>query len=221
MPGPVNLIPGSGEGLSPAAQTPQFLKAEYGSQPGTQLCAICGGSIGVRSYVVDSKLACARCAAAGGAKLAGDSHAAFMQSLIFGAGAAILGLVCYSAFTIVTHFYLGYVALAVGWLVGKAMMMGSKGVGGARYQIAAVFLTYAAISLASVPILVARTLQSGEANIDWTSVAGKLVSWGIASPFLELERGVSGAIGLVILFVGLRIAYRMTAAKRTGSAARI
>jgi len=220
MPDQVNLVPGRGEGLSPAAPTPQFQKVEYGSQTRAQLCAICGKPIGIRSYVVDSKIACAQCASAGGARLDGDSHGTFAQSLIFGAGAAVVGLVVYATFTILTHFYFGYVALAVGWMVGKAMMTGSKGVGGTRYQIAAVFLTYAAISLASIPILVARTLQSGEA-VDWTNVAGQLVTWGIASPFLELQRGVSGAIGLVILFVGLRIAYRMTAAKRRAPAARV
>jgi hypothetical protein len=145
---------------------------------------------------------------------AGDTHAEFVQSLIFGAGAAIVGLIFYATFTIVTHFYIGYVAVAVGWMVGKAMMTGSKGVGGSRYQVAAVALTYAAISLASVPILIARVLQGGAANVDWASMLGRLVVWGIASPFLELQQGVSGIIGLVILFVGLRIAYRMTKARR-------
>ena len=125
-----------------------------------------------------------------------------------------MGLTFYAAFTIVTHLYIGYVALAVGWLVAKAMMMGSKGAGGTRYQLAAVVLTYAAISLASVPILVARTMQQGDTHIDWSSVTGQLAVWGIASPFLQLQRGVSGVIGLVILFVGLRVAYKMTAGGR-------
>ncbi len=52
------------------------------------------------------------------------------------------------------------------------------------------------------------------------NVAGQLVLWGIASPFLQLRSGVSGAIGLVILFVGLRIAYRITAARRPTAQAR-
>ncbi len=36
---------------------------------------------------------------------------------------------------------------------------------------------------------------------------------GQASPFLELQNPGSGLIGLVILFVGLSIAFRMTAPK--------
>jgi hypothetical protein len=138
----------------------------------------------------------------------------FMLSLVLGFAAAVVGLVFYATFTIVTHFYVGYVALAVGWLVGSAVKFGSKGVGGPKYQIAAVLLTYAAISLAEVPILIARAIQHGDSSIDWAGMVPKLVLWGIASPFLELQYGLFGIIGLVILFVGLRIAWRVTAAKR-------
>jgi hypothetical protein len=214
MPEKYKSITGLVDDLPAASSAPQFSTVEYGQTAQAQLCAICGRPIGVRSYLVDSKLACAQCANAGGANPTGDSHAAFVQALIFGSGAAIIGLVFYATFTILTHFYFGYVALAVGWFVAKAMMTGSKGVGGPRYQIAAAALTYAAISLAAVPILIARVLQHGNQNIDWGNVAGRLVEWGIASPFLQLRAGVSGVIGLVILFVGIRIALRMTAAKR-------
>jgi hypothetical protein len=191
---------------------PQFTRADY--TPGSQSCGICGKPIGIRSYVVDSVLACGNCAAAKDAVPSSDSHAAFVQAVTFGIGAAIAGLVFYAGFTIVTHFYFGYVALAVGWLIAKAMMTGSKGVGGPRYQIVAVVLTYAAISLASIPILIARVMQHGAQDIDWAALAGRLAFWGIASPFLQLRLGISGVIGLVILFVGLRIAYRMTAGTR-------
>ena len=40
-----------------------------------------------------------------------------------------------------------------------------------------------------------------------------LVLMGIASPFLELASPGSGILGLVILFVGLSIAFRLTKAK--------
>lgn len=142
-----------------------------------------------------------------------DSHAAYVQALIYGTLAAAAGLAFYATFTIVTHFYFGYIALAVGWMVAKAMMAGSKGVGGLRYQVASALLTYAAISLASVPILIARQLQAG-IPIDWSSQIGPLVLNGLLSPFLYLRYGFFGIIGLVILFVGIRIAVRMTKEKR-------
>jgi hypothetical protein len=40
---------------------------------------------------------------------------------------------------------------------------------------------------------------------------GVLVGIGLASPFLELADPVHGIIGLIILFVGMNIAWRMTA----------
>jgi hypothetical protein len=196
--------------------TPQFLTAEYRKETPAQLCGACGRKIGIRSFVLNSKLVCDRCASAEDSST--TSHIVFARSLVFGTGAAIVGLAVYAGFTIVTHFYLGYIALLVGWLVAKAMMIGSRGVGGLRYQIAAVTLTYAAISLASVPILIAKVLQDAAdygttAHIEWDKIAGKLVAWGIASPFLQLRAGVWGVVGFVILLVGLRIAYRLTADK--------
>jgi hypothetical protein len=47
---------------------------------------------------------------------------------------------------------IGYLAIGVGYLVGKAMKLGSGGRGGRAYQIAAALLTYAAVSIAAVPI---------------------------------------------------------------------
>src|SRR5580693_4560017 len=67
-------------------------------------------------------------------------------------GAAIAGLVGYAAFGIITGIQIGYISLAVGWLVGKAMRTGSRGIGGLRYQIAAALFTYAAVSMAAIPI---------------------------------------------------------------------
>ena len=188
---------------------------------GVQRCGVCGRIIDGPYRTVGNKMACATCAAgqipgspaASIAPPSADSHSAFARGLLYGIGAAVLGLALYAGFTIVTHFYFGYVALAVGWLVGKAIITGSGGVGGPRYQVAAVVLTYAAISLASIPILIAEALRSGS-TVDWVGMAGPLLLAGIASPFLDLIHGAFGIIGLVILFVGLRVAFRMTRARQ-------
>jgi hypothetical protein len=42
---------------------------------------------------------------------------------------------------------------------------------------------------------------------------GMLAFAGLASPFLDLENPVHGIIGLVILLVGMRIAWQLTAQK--------
>src|SRR5260370_40909907 len=72
--------------------------------------------------------------------------------MVLGVGGGIAGLILYSGFGIATGIRLGYIALAVGWLVGTAIKKGSNGIGGRRYQIAAVALTYAAVSLSAIPV---------------------------------------------------------------------
>ncbi|HEX3093336.1 MAG TPA: hypothetical protein VHW72_11970 [Candidatus Angelobacter sp.] len=148
-------------------------------------------------------------------------------------------MIFYAGFTIVTGIYIGYVSLAVGWLVGKAIMLGSKGIGGRRYQIAAVILTYAAVSIAAVPIWISSYMktkpesqsiqlkqqnpaanttddQPGQTQPKPKPKPGMgaalltLLALGLASPFLELQNPVFGIIGLVILMVGIRIAWQIT-----------
>ncbi len=77
-----------------------------------------------------------------------------MRALLYGVGAAVAGLILYATFAIATGIIIGYVARfpGVGWMIGTAMMKGSNGIGGRRYQITAVLLTYAAVSMAAVPV---------------------------------------------------------------------
>ncbi|MGA9393240.1 MAG: hypothetical protein WBV69_22615 [Candidatus Sulfotelmatobacter sp.] len=215
-------------------------------------------------------------------KAAKDSHAAFARGLLFGIGAAIVGMVLYAAFTIMTGLLVGYVSLAVGWMIGKAMMKGSNGIGGRRYQVAAILLTYAAVSMAAVPIAIhyarqhissspARRFQpeqapkqnlqneqrqleqefgnrkplptptpeivppSDRANVAPSTLAIeqnqhpaeiptrqrisrseailRLALLGLFSPFWEAGPNLSWIIGLVILFVGMRFAWTITAGR--------
>ena len=132
--------------------TPQFGTAEYSGPGGNDHCLFCHQPITGTYYRVNESLACPGCAERARAELAKDTHAAYVRALLFGMGAAILGMILYATFAITTGLVIGYVSLAVGWMVGTAMMKGSGGVGGRRYQIAAAVLTYAAVSMAAVPI---------------------------------------------------------------------
>src|SRR5260221_11698475 len=79
-----------------------------------------------------------------------DSHTAFVRAVLFGLVGFAIGLIAYAGFEIMTGISIGYLALAVGWIVGKAMMIGSGGIGGRRYQLTAILLTYAAVSMAGI-----------------------------------------------------------------------
>lgn len=230
---------------------PQFDTAEFSGKPGPDRCKTCGQLISSSYFRVNGALACPVCAETAKRQIPTDTHGTFVRGLLFGAGGAILGLIVYAAFGILTGLMIGYVSLAVGYIVGKAIMMGSKGIGGRRYQVAAVLFTYAAVSMAAIPIGISQIVkekkvqkpkvenvrpsstpsaqdpqgtkesstqdeQSGNTpKMGFGAALGYLALVGLASPFLELQDPVHGLIGLVILLVGIRIAWRMTAGKPT------
>src|SRR5256885_3831175 len=114
---------------------PQFGTAEYKGATSGETCRACKQTITGEYYRVNGVQACAACVGKVKEQMPKDTHAAFMRGMLFGVGGAIAGLIVYSVFGIVTGIVIGYVSLAVGWLVGKAIRLGSKGVGGRRYQI--------------------------------------------------------------------------------------
>src|SRR6266446_3649237 len=132
--------------------TPQFGTAEYAPKSGTDVCKSCNQGISGQYFRVNGSLACSRCVDQLKNQIPKDTHALFVRGLAFGIGGAILGLILYSTFSIVTGLEIGYVSLAVGWIIAKAIRMGSKGIGGRRYQITAALLTYGAVSMAALPI---------------------------------------------------------------------
>ena len=223
--------------------TPQFGTAEYVGMPGSDHCQFCHQPIAGNYFRANGAMTCPGCAEKMRGELAKDTHAAYVRGLLFGVGAAILGMVLYATFAIVTGIVIGYASLAVGWLVGKAMIKGSNGIGGRRYQIAAVLLTYAAVSTAAIPVWIhyanenktshhQKTAQSqgssesgGEPDSGqedsaakphptFVAAIGTLLLLGLASPFLELSGNfLGGMIGLVILYVGMQFAWKFTAAR--------
>jgi hypothetical protein len=234
--------------------TPQFGTAEYVGKPGNDHCQYCHQPMAGSYYRINGAMACGGCAEKTRGAGAIDTHAAFMRALLYGIGAAVAGLVLYATVEITTGIIIGYVSLAVGWMVGTAMMKGSQGVGGRRYQIAAVLLTYAAVSMAAVPVWIhyagkhrqqqqqliqqqqqnQQQLEDEQRQLEAESGRppsqpappkpvqprmtlgawlGRAALLGLASPFLEVwGRGptLGWLIGLVILFVGMRIAAKLT-----------
>jgi len=257
--------------------TPQFHKAEYAGTGGDDRCNLCRRTLGAAYWRVGTNMACEACAEKAKSELPKDSHTAFSRGVLFGIGGAILGLAVYATFTIVTGIIFGYVSLAVGYIVGKAIKMGSNGMTGRRYQIAAVILTYAAVSMAAIPIGVSQAVKQQHARqasnsqrtispddpsngnisedgndtarvtspgpmasqdtnapsatsalqpesssparaphkIDWGKTIARLLFVGLASPFLEISASPTGIIGLIILAVGIRIAWQITGAPST------
>lgn len=189
-------------------KAPQFATAEYNSTK--MQCAACQQPIRGSYFKIKNSPVCAGCTERIRAKTPKDSHGAFARAILFGIAGALIGLALYVAFALATGLIIGWVSLAVGWIVGKAMHLGSGGVGGRRYQVVAVLLTYLAVAMSAVPIALYQNGRFHHIKMS-EAVLGRLAWIGIASPILELRDTVSGLIGLVILFVGIRFAWRFTA----------
>src|SRR5580700_11755697 len=132
---------------------PQFGTAEYTSQPAGDHCSVCQQPMAGTYYRVHTSRVCPSCAQNMSSAIAVDNHSAYVRALAYGIGAAAAGLIGYALIAILLQgWVISYMSIGVGWMVGTAMMKGSNGVGGRRYQIAAILLTYAAVSMAAVPI---------------------------------------------------------------------
>jgi len=221
---------------------PSFDKAQYTFAPasGPDQCTLCQQPIAASYYRINGNMACERCATQARPNLPADSHAALTRAILYGIGAAIVGMIGYALFEIATGIIIGYLAIGVGYLVGKAMKRGSNNRGGRRYQIAAALLTYASVSMAAIPVAIhsyknhkpAHTAaapsnaSSNQSPFPGATAPGPepkhqplnpgkalliLAGIGLASPFLELADGFGGIIGLFILFLGIRAAWSLTA----------
>ncbi|HEY4355705.1 MAG TPA: hypothetical protein VGN16_08165 [Acidobacteriaceae bacterium] len=134
----------------------------------------------------------------------------FLQSIGFSLIGVVAGAILNSGFIILTGINIGFLALAVGWLVAKTMMIGSKGNGGRPYQIAAVILTLISVALSN-SVIMYWLLQKAEPISPTFGSIVSLIILGFERPFLRLVSSpVNALIGIFIIFVGARAAWRMT-----------
>ena len=194
--------------------TPQFGTAEYATKPESSRCQFCQQPLSGPYYRVNAAVACPGCAEKMRSEIVTDKHAAYVRALTYGIGAAVVGLVGYAVIAILLQgWVISYMSIGVGWIVGTAMMKGSNGVGGRRYQIAAALLTYAAVSMAEVPIWIHFADERNQSK----QAQRQKALMGLASPFTQLSGNLFwGAMGLLILFFGMRIAWRIAAGRPFG-----
>ena len=200
-------------------------------------CAVCQAAIDTEYYDVNGTVACGRCRAA--AEAVGDTPKGIVPVLVagaFGLGAAVAGAIIYYAVLAIANVQIGYVAILIGYMVGRAVRKATRGRGGLRFQILAVGLTYASIALAYTPIVVKQAVDArraaqparataGERPVAAPAAAGKpgggtlfagLLLFSVfilALPVLVVWGSFpSGLISAFIIFIGLRQSWKMTGA---------
>ena len=149
--------------MSPDAtpvSSPESLRFD---QPGpgaaAPVCARCQAGIVAEYYEVNGHVVCASCKAALEQAPAGSGPSRLLRAAAYGLGAAVLGAGLYYAILAATGYEIGLVAIAVGWLVGRAVHKGSNETGGWAYQAVAVGLTYLAIVSTYLPFIVKSAME--------------------------------------------------------------
>jgi hypothetical protein len=115
-------------------------------------CASCKEHIRGVYYEANGNVLCSRCRGKLEAQLSSSGGMRrFRRAFSFGLGAAVAGAVVYYGFGAITGINFGLIGVLVGFMVGKAVFVGTDRRGGRRYQVLAVVLTYFAIASTYVP----------------------------------------------------------------------
>ena len=198
-------------------------------------CVACQRTIDVEYFDVNGQTACETCRTQIAAHATTPKGVGVMvRAGLFGFGAAILGAVLYYAVIAIANLEIGIVAIAIGYMVGYGVRMGTGGRGGRRFQVLALLLTYWAVGLAYTPLIFQQmngsggeTTESSEAapgpepaNIEGapedpslTLALAFLLALSMALPVLVVIGSMpSGLISAAIIVFGMLQAWRMTAA---------
>jgi hypothetical protein len=166
----------------------QFERAEYDAQPAAFACAACQRPVTGEYYEALGKFICPACRDA--AESPSGASRRFLVASGLGALAAVVGGLVWYGVRRLTGYEIGLIALGVGFLVGMAVRMGSKGRGGVRYQALAMFLTYSGVALNYAPDIARVLLQHDESQ---AATANAMATAATSIPVASAEADTAGA----------------------------
>ncbi len=174
-----------------------------------QTCAQCSARITGRYYTLGPHVLCESCHLAfQNAKPPGNAASRFFGAVALGAVAAAIGCALWMVVTEVTGYEIGLIAIGVGYIVGTAVHVGARRAGGLVYQLLAVFLTYTAIVMTYVPMIVNQIVAGGDSG------GSAVLAWYTAVPIaytVPFLIGFENIIGILIIGFALWQAFRMNA----------
>src|SRR5438105_2739236 len=124
------------EETSPADEPLAFDRAEpLETADASPACTACTRPLAQEYFTINAAPICADCHHLVSKQLDdAKSGTAFLRALGYGAVAALGGSIAWYAVARITGWEIGLLAIAVGYLVGRAVRHGSRSPGGRRYQ---------------------------------------------------------------------------------------
>jgi hypothetical protein len=188
---------------APAAEDLQFEHAEFAAPAQGQSCSSCNGPAAPEYHELDGKVFCAVCRqrielSIEKMRTSGSLGRAFL----YGLAAAVVGSIVFYAVSAITGFQFGLIAVVIGYAVGKAVRKGSGSLGGRRYQIVAVLLTYFSIASTNIPPIVKYLSQQSQKK--HAAASSPSITTDPAPP-IRAPKPLLALVGIVFLF-GLALA---------------
>ena len=136
-------------------------------------CSRCSKPIADAYYHDGDQTLCAGCGTVRQNMAKPDRSVRTLASVIaFGGGAALVGALAYWGVMEFLELEIGIVAIAIGWLVGRAVAKATRGRSARRHQIMALGLTYLSVALAYAPFAIKEwKKEARESRIAADSVA--------------------------------------------------
>jgi hypothetical protein len=129
------------------------------STAGSQ-CTLCHTPLDTEYFDVNGQNICRACSESVAHQAATPREmSTLLRAGAAGVGAAILGAVVYFAVLAISGFEVGLVAIAIGYMVGYGIRLGTRGRGGRRFQVLALVLTYWAIGLAYSSLAIQQAFE--------------------------------------------------------------
>jgi hypothetical protein len=175
----------------PTGSELQFERAEYSGGNSGPACCTCKRQAQTEYHQLNGRVFCTACRAK-------VEHAiqklrqsgSLPRAALFGMGAAIVGSLLYYGVLALTGYEFGLIAVVVGLLVGKAVRKGSGSIGGRRYQVLAILLTYFSIASSFVPPLTKAFYAERAKHQQIETAAIAQTSPGTPAPRAKVRLGV-------------------------------
>lgn len=173
------------------------------------ICSNCGSEIPENNEVVllgkgrnaPNIIVCSNCATTIEETLRAETQDANLVGAVFwGLGAAVVSCLLWYAIVIMTNYEVGIVAVAVGWLIAQAIVMGAGHKRGVALQVLAVLITVLAMAFSEYLIVrhffVEALAKEVEADVPY------ILPLGVT---LGLIRAGIAANPLTLLFWGIAV----------------
>jgi hypothetical protein len=191
---------------APATGALQFDTAEPSAAATGRSCTVCNRPVEGEYHMANMHVVCTPCRSDLEAGPQGARTGRVGRALLFGAGAAAAGSILYLVVFAATDRQFGLIAVLVGWMVGRAVSMGSGHRGGWLYQAMAIGMTYLAICTSYIPQILEVWRAPGAAvEVSGAALYISAFIFSLAVPILSIT---AAPIAAVLLGFGLFQAWR-------------